>query len=75
MSDNAELIERLRRSSDPKCHKAAEAIERLEASLATAQAALTTCEAENTFLQGEIDAAAQRQKALAPRENEAGEGL
>ena len=66
--------EALARVQDDLEWQAANLIERLEASLSTAQAALTTCEAGNTFLQGEIDAAAQRQKALAPRENEAGEG-
>jgi hypothetical protein len=90
MPSSAELIDKLRKFQDlwqettiplggssavsDLFGQAADALERCEASLATCETRREALEAENTFLREEISAAAQRQKALAPRENESGEG-
>jgi hypothetical protein len=82
MSDNAELIARLRdfiQGIGPGLDfaditKAADALELCGASLSQCETRREALEAENTFLQQEIEAAAHRQKALLPRENESGEG-
>jgi FtsZ-binding cell division protein ZapB len=86
MASNAERVEALRFAANKAtganinltpmfAHEIADALERCEASLATCERRREALEAENTFLREEISAAAQRLKALAPREDTAGEGL